>query len=69
MSKTNLPYQMSIKQAAHLMRENLAAKSQEERNYIVNHFIDHLRERGVEPSTTFIQTFEMAIAPFKEAQS
>lgn len=67
MIKTNLPYQMSVDEAARLMHDNLSKKPAEERDYIVKHFLGRLRATGIQPSETFIQAFEMAIAPFKES--
>lgn len=66
MINANIPNQMSIEQAAKLMHDNLAAKDEESRNYIVNHFLSHLKNAGITPSQSFTAAFLLACAPFKD---
>lgn len=59
---------MTIQEAAAKMRENLAAMDAEKRDYIIEHFVEHLIAAGMPPSATFLEAFDLASEPFKRSE-
>ena len=59
---------MTISEAAAKMREHFAKMDQEKRDYIIEHFVEHLIAAGMPPSSTFLEAFELASEPFKSSE-